>query len=146
MSYNGGGGYIACSGGGGGNFRFSSEKENLVYPLSPSLHRNSKLIYDEQTSPTSCFSLSPKSRGSPVFGDEYSLFRSRSTSLSSSTESVRSTATVCESEVSERARSMRSTEPPSRVLSPLETTRDVTHKLIISCLNIGSRLKEFSGL
>jgi len=114
MSYINGDGYIACTGDGFNNFiRFGSEKENYAYhsPLLARVHRNTKNAYSE----TPC--------GAPIFGDEYSLFRSRSASLSS-TGSARSCGTVCESDVSERARSVRSTEPPSRVLSPLESSRN----------------------
>lgn len=139
MSYNySGDGYIACNPGEGFNsFRFGSEKENYnisSYPinmmsnLSNKIDRNAKFNreLDRTEKSPSCFSLSPKSGGSPEFGDEYSLFRSRSTSLSSS-GSLRSTGTVCESDISGRQRSLRSTEPPSRVLTPLELepTRNV---------------------
>jgi len=73
------------------------------------------------TSPT-CFNFTRKEE--PIFGDEYSLFRSRSASLcSSDAGSVRSTGTVCESDISSRHRSLRSTEPPSRGLSPLPNSR-----------------------
>ena len=52
------------------------------------------------TSPT-CFNFTRKEE--PIFGDEYSLFRSRSASLcSSDAGSVRSTGTVCESDISSR--------------------------------------------
>ena len=149
MSYTGmvGGGYIACSVGDGSSsyrrFRNRSGKEKTISPppaqtILSTDSASAKLVYSKQQSDpgtsatTGCFGLStppPVARrgGSPQFGDEYSLFRSRSTSLSSSTGSLRSTGTVCESEVSERARSLRSTEPPSRVLSPLENTRNKTY-------------------
>ena len=126
-SKNFGDGYIACHGEGFNSFRLSSDKENYGYSstllstLTGRAERNSKLnrgLDSIEKSP--CFQFSP-GPGSPQFGDEYSLFRSRSTSLSSSGGSVRSTGTVCESEISCRHRSLRSTEPPSRGLSPSDS-------------------------
>ena len=121
MYKNGGDGYIACNGEGFKSFRLNTDYSVLSNgTTSPKVEKRAE--GSKELSPT-CFNFS-KSRYSPIFGDEYSLFRSRSTSLSSS-GSVRSTGTVCESDISSRQRSLRSTEPPSRGLSPLPNTRDV---------------------
>ena len=122
MYKNGGDGYIACNGEGFKSFRLNTDFSVLSNDtMSPKVEKRTA-EGSKELSPT-CFNFS-KSRYSPIFGDEYSLFRSRSTSLSSS-GSVRSTGTVCESDISSRQRSLRSTEPPSRGLSPLPNTRDV---------------------
>ena len=124
-----GDGYIACKNNNGdginNSFRLSRDKENL-YTLrssSPPPARSTK----PRSLDTNGASLALNGgRGSPIFGDEYDLFRSRSTSRSSS-GSVKSTGTVCESDIScmgRDDRSLRSTEPPSRILSPLDNSRD----------------------
>eukprot|EP00092_Neocalanus_flemingeri_P000595 GFUD01000632.1.p1 GENE.GFUD01000632.1~~GFUD01000632.1.p1 ORF type:complete len:1047 (+),score=168.00 GFUD01000632.1:1591-4731(+) len=83
---------------------------------------------------TNCFDLSPvlyksTTYGLPDIGDEYSLYRSRSVSVSSGS-SANSTGTVCEGEIFPYGkgiapqRKKRSTSPPSRNTTPKQTVLD----------------------
>ena len=81
---------------------------------------------------TNCFNLSPPTYGHHNVMEEYSLFKSRSESRSSSS-SANSTGTVCEGEIfpygagiKPHQRLLRSTSPPSRTVTPL--TENKTNK------------------
>ena len=106
-------------------------KHSAVDGGSESIINLSKSYYPYQAGSeiksTNCFNLSPPTYGHHDLPEEYSLYKSRSESRSSSS-SANSTGTVCESEIfpygagikphQPHQRMLRSTSPPSRTVTP----------------------------
>ena len=108
--------------------KYSKPKHSVVDGGTEGIINLSKTHYPYQAGSeiknTNCFNLSPPTYGHHNVLEEYSLFKSRSESRSSSS-SANSTGTVCESEIfpygagiKPHQRMLRSTSPPSRTVTP----------------------------